>query len=132
MATYLPLPPIQVLAAADTTGFNPGNYTTAYTSSILKGLNVPYFELYHAVVQNVPPGSSGVLGLSPARPWGFTAPGQGAGSEYHLGGAGWILNPSTEFYIFWTGGTTGTAPLVTAWFRYDQDIAANRATQGLK
>lgn len=131
MATYLPLPPIQVQAALDQSGFNTGNFTTAYTTSILSGLNVPYFELYHMVVEQVPGGASGVLGLSPAYTWGFTAPGVGAGAEYHLGGAGWILRPSSEFYIWWNAAASGTPPLVTAWFRYDIDIPANRAVSRL-
>lgn len=132
MATYLPLPPVQVTAAADTSGFNPGNWTTAFTSNVLKGLNVPYFELYHAVVESVPGGASAAIGFSPRMKWGYTAPGIGGGAEYHLGAAGWILQPSTEFYFFWTATATGTPPVVTAWFRYDQDIAANRLTMGLK
>jgi hypothetical protein len=132
MATYLPLAPIQVTATPDQSGLNPGNYTCAFTSAVLRGLNVPYFELYHATVQNVPAGASAVIGFSLAMPWGFTAPGLGAGAEYHLGAAGWILTPSQEFYFFWTGGTSGTAPLVTAWFRYDQDIGANALNAGRK
>lgn len=126
MATFLPLIPITVTSTIDQTGLNTGNYTTAFTSSILKGLNVPWFELYHASVQQVPGGASSVIGFTPTKAWGFTAPGLGGGAEYHLGGAGWILNPSQEFYFFWNVGA-GSFPQVTAWFRYDIDIPANRA-----
>ena len=115
-------------AAPDQSGFNTGNWTTAYTSSILGGLNIPFFELYHAVVEDVPAGSSAVIGYSPASSWGFTAPGIGQGAEYHLAGAGWILRPSTEFYFFWSAAALGVPPMVTAWFRFDIDIPANRRT----
>jgi hypothetical protein len=131
VATYLPLLPVQVLSAPDTSGQNSGNYTTAFTSSVLSSLRVPHYELYHASVTNVPGGASAVIGFSPRTIWGFVAPGLGGGAEYHLGGSGWILNPSQEFYFFWNVGS-GPAPLVTAWFRYDQDIESNRATVGLR
>lgn len=128
LATFLPLPPIQVQAIKDQSGFNTGNWTTSFNSSVLQGLNVPVFELYHMVVQSAPAGASAVLGFSPGLSWGFTAPGVGQGSEYHLSGSGWILRPSTEFYLFWTAAATGVPPLVTAWFRFDIDVPVNRRT----
>lgn len=129
MATYLGLNPVQVTSAIDTTGLNQGNFTTAFDSSALSQLRVPYFELYHASVINAPGGASAVIGFNPNMIWGFTAPGLGGGAEYHLGGSGWLLTPSREFFFFWNVGS-GTPPVVTAWFRYDQDIESNRLTQG--
>lgn len=133
MATYLPLPSIQAVSAADRSGMNTGQLTTAFTSDVLKGLNVPYFELYHATVQSAPAGFTATIGFSPRVIWGGTAPGLGGVAEYHLGAAGWILTPSSEFYFFWTApAATTPVPIVTAWFRYDQDIAANAAAVGTK
>jgi hypothetical protein len=129
VATFVGLPPITVAAVADQSGFNTGNWTTHYTASVLKGLNVPFFELYHATVSAVPAGASATIGFGPRATWGFTAPGLGGGAEYHLGGAGWLLNPSQEFFFLWSAVASGTpVPLVTAWFRMDIDIPANAAT----
>jgi len=132
MPTYLPLPPIQVTAALDQSGFNSGKLTAGFTSAVLGDLTVPYFELYHAAVQNVPGGASAVIGFSPQATWGFTAPGVGGGAEYHLGGNGWLLTPAREFYFFFNTATASPAIIVTCWFRYDQDIQANQANQGIK
>lgn len=132
MATYVGLPPIQVTAVADQSGFNSGNWTNHFTSGNLKGLNVPVFELYHAAVTGVPGGASATIGYSPRATWGFTAPGQGGGAEYHLGGSGWLLNPALEFYFFWTAAASGTpVPVVTCWFRADIDIPANKRNLGI-
>lgn len=122
---FRPLPPIQVQSTLDQSGFNAGHYTTAFSTTVLQGLNMPYFELYHAVASSVPAGASATIGFAPGMTWGFTAPGVGGGAEYHLGGSGWILTPGREFYFFWNTGT-GTKPLVTAWFRYDPAEPANR------
>ena len=132
MPTFLPLPPLTVTAAPDTSGFNTGNLTAGFTSAVLGDLTVPYFELYHAAVQNVPGGASAVIGYSPSLAWGFTAPGVGGGAEYHLSGNGWLLTPAREFFFFFTTATATPAIIVTCWFRYDQDIQANAANQGIK
>jgi hypothetical protein len=124
--------PITVAAALDQSGFNTGNLTAAFTAAVLGDLTVPFFELYHAAVQNVPGGASAVIGFSPSQAWGFTAPGVGGGAEYHLSGNGWLLTPAREFFFFFNTATATPAIKVTCWFRYDQDIAANLANQGQK
>ena len=130
MATYLGLKPVEVIAAADQTGLNTGNWTCAFTTSVLGDLKVPYFELYHATVRGVPGGASATIQLA-RYVWGFVAPGVGGGAEYHLGGSGWLLTPSLEFYVLWNAAAAGTpVPVFTAWFRYDIDIPANRAAAG--
>jgi L-ascorbate metabolism protein UlaG (beta-lactamase superfamily) len=132
VATYLALPPLRVTAAADQSGKNPGNWTNAFTSAVLGGLHMPYVELYHATVTQAPAGASATIQDGAGNIWGFTAPGQGGGSEYHLGGSGWILTDSQEFYFFWDAAASGTPPRVCAFFRYDQDILANRQAGGIR
>ncbi len=131
MATYIGLPPVVVTATADQSGVNSGNWTNAFTSAVLGSLRMPFFELYHATVSGVPGGASAKIGLDATRLWGFTAPGVGGGAEY-APAAGWLLNPSMEFYFLWTAAATGTpVPQVTAWFRYDLDIPANKRAAGI-
>jgi hypothetical protein len=126
MATYRRLPPITLQATPDQTGANPGNWTNYFSSSVLAGMNVSYFEWIHAAVSEVPAGASAVIVQLPVDTWGATAPGVGGVSEY-APPVGMPLQPGTEFAFLWTAPATGTPiPLVTCWFRYDLDDPANR------
>lgn len=129
MTSYKTLPPLTTTAAADKSGFNPGNWTNAYDSAQLATLFVPYFELYHLAVTSAQVGSALTIQQNRNR-WGGTSIGPGGTTEYHLSGSGWLLTPSREFYILWNYAASGTPPVVTAWFRYDIDIPENRAAAG--
>lgn len=104
-------------AIADTTGMNIGNYTNAFTPDIIS-CNVPYFEIYHMVVTNVPVGARASL-LVNNKPFGFT---------YPLFGSEWnppqplLMNPTDELDFLWSIAASGQAPQVTLWLRYDPDI----------
>ena len=119
---YITLGSREVVSALDTTGQNTGNYTAWFSAQVL-GINVPYFELYHAVVTDVPSGATAQINLNAAE-WSFTAPGFG-GSEWDPSQP-LLMRPSDEIFFFWSVGT-GTAPVVTCWFRYDTSIQANVA-----
>lgn len=130
MATYLPLGPRAVTAAADTTGLNAGNLTNAFSPQVL-ALNVPYAEVYHVAVTGVPAGAVATIVVNTAK-WGFTAPGlagsvaAGAGTEVEYS-AGLLFEPGDEIDFLWSAASTATPkPLVTLWLRYDIDIPANR------
>ena len=129
MSTYLPLPPVPLTAVTiDPSGVNGSNYTNAFTSSVLGGLNMPFIELYHATVTGAPGGASARI-VTQGQEWGFTAPGVGGGSEYAPAN-GMLLQPGQEIYFYWSTGTGG-APKVTLWFRYDLDVPANADTANL-
>jgi len=119
---YITLGSRAITSSLDTTGRNPGNYTASFAAADLD-LNVPYFELYHALVTGVPDGATATIYLG-VQQWSFTAPG--------FGGSEWdpqqplLMRPGDELFFFWSTGT-GTAPLVTCWFRYDTSIRANVA-----
>lgn len=106
-----------VAAAADTTGLNTGNYTTAFTPAVL-ACNVPFYEIYHMVVANVPVGANAQIIVN-NKPYGFT---------YPLFGSEWnpaqplLMNPTDEIDFLWSIAASGQAPQVTVYLRYDPVI----------
>lgn len=107
-------------AAPDTTGLNTGNLTTAATSDLLN-IKVANYEIYHMVLQNVPPGASAKIFRNSA-PFGFTFP---------FGGSEWwgrlLMRQSDSLYFRWSVAV-GVTPLpqLTCYFRYDTDLLANK------
>ena len=120
--TYIGLGPRQVLAAADQTGLNTGNLTTAFTAQAL-GFFVSQFECYHMVVTSVPSGAMGTVYLG-ARMYGFTFP--NSGTEWDPSQP-MLINPGTELDILWNvaAASPSSLPLATAWFRYDPAVPGN-------
>lgn len=123
---YITLGSRSLISAADATGRNPGAYTGYFTSQILS-LNVPQYELYHAVVTSVPSGATASVFLNTDE-WSFTAPG--------FGGSEWdpeqplLMRPGDELFFFWSTGT-GTPPAITCWFRYDDELSVNKSYAGM-
>lgn len=119
--TYIGLGSRSLIASADTTGLNKGNYTSAFTPAVINS-NVPYFEVHHMVVENVPIGNSAQIVIN-AKSYGFTQP--FTGSEWDPAQP-INLNPSDELDFLWNIATTVTQiPQVTIWLRYDPAIPAN-------
>lgn len=108
-------------AAADETGLNTGNWTTAFTVADLP--SVAQFEIYHAVVTSVPAGASAVI-LIGGREISFTAPGVGGGSEWDPNQAPIVLD-GQEIDFLWTAAASGTPPVTTIWLRYDTTLTGN-------
>ena len=112
--SYIGLGARTVTAKADTTGFNGGNYTCSFPDSVLD-VALPYFEIYHIVVQNVPVGANAKININ-NQSWGFT---------YPLFGAEWNppqpmqLSHGDQLDFLWSIAATGQAPIVTVWLRYD-------------
>lgn len=115
---YVTLGPRPVVAKADSTGQNTGNYTAVFDQTVMS-INVPEFELYHMFI---------------------TAPtltGQSTTAQIKLNQAFWdatligqlnswdpsqpmILTPGDTISILFNVPTTNaTAPTVTCWFRYN-------------
>jgi hypothetical protein len=121
--SYYPLTQVVTTAAADQTGKNAGNLTNAFTTAIMPN-GVAWFECYHMVVTNVPPGAQAQI-LIGSKLWGF---------NYPLFGAEWdpcqpmLLQNGQEVYHLWTAADTVTpAPIVTMWLRYDPSLPGNPA-----
>lgn len=120
--SYLPLGSVTIATAADLTGMNNGNLTTAFTVSVLN-VKVAWYEVYHAVVTNVPPGGNAVVNVG-AKQYSFTQP---------FGGSEWdpsepmLLQAGQEVYFFWNLANTVTQlPVVTLWTRYDPSLPGNQ------
>lgn len=112
----------RVVSAPDLTGSNPGNLTAAFTPAVIN-INVPFFELYKMIVQNVPIGFSALCAID-NKQFSFTLPNQG--SEWDPSQP-MLMIPTNELDLFWNIPTSNTTlPVVTAWFRFDTDIPANQ------
>lgn len=123
--------PVTVLSAADQTGANQGNLTTAFTSNVL-GTMPPVFEWFRAIVDT----ATGAL-FTPApcpimlnyrKPVTFT---------YPVGGTEWDpsqpipMRDGDELFFFWQLASSVTpVPRVTCFFRYDTDNPVNRNYRG--
>ena len=118
--TYIGLGPRTTTAAKDQTGRNTGSLTNAFTANVL-GFFVNQYECYHMMVTNVPGGAAGTVYIN-ASPWGFTFPNMG--SEWDPAQP-MLLNSGMELDICWNITAGGTAPQVTAWFRYDPSVPGN-------
>jgi hypothetical protein len=131
MASYLPLGPRYLTAAADTTGLNAGNLTNAFTEAVLS-IKLAYVEAYHISITGVPAGAVAQIVWN-TKTWGFTAPGlagsaaSGAGSEVDYPSGGLILAPGDEVDFLWSVSSSMTPkPTVTLWLRYDSTLPANQ------
>jgi hypothetical protein len=115
--SYIPLGSRAVTAALDTTGLNTGNYSNSFTPAVMN-TNVSYYEVYHMVVTNVPGGAQATIYIN-NKVYGFCFP--NAGSEWNPAQP-IELNPADEIDFCWNLAASGTAPLVTAYLRYDPSI----------
>ena len=118
---YVGLGSRRVVSSLDRTGLNPGNYTAAFTPDVLV-INVPYFELYKMIVENVPIGFSATCVIDNKK-FSFTLPNQG--SEWDPSQP-MLMIPSNELDLLWNIPVpNATIPIVTAWFRFDDSIPRN-------
>jgi hypothetical protein len=119
---YIGLGSRRVVAAPDLTGLNPGNFTCAFTPAIIN-VNVPYFEVYKMIVENVPIGFSATCVID-TKHFSFTLPNQG--SEWDPSQP-MLLIPANELDLLWNIPTSNTTvPICTAWFRFDTSVTANQ------
>jgi hypothetical protein len=115
--SYIGLGSRTVTAALDTTGLNAGNYTNAFTPAVIN-TNVPYTEVYHMVATSVPGGAQATIYIN-NKFYGFCYP--NVGSEWNPAQP-ILLNPADEIDFCWSIAASGTAPMVTAYLRYDPSI----------
>lgn len=122
MTRYMPLPPIPVVAAADTTGQNSGNWTNAFTVAVLPQVNV--FEIWHMTVKSAPVAATAKIIIHNAL-FSVVTTGLDGTNEWDPQQAA-ILKPGDEMDFLWKVATSVTpAPIVTIWTRYDADLPAN-------
>lgn len=116
MADYSRLPPLSVVAAADTTGKNPGNWTITVDLSTLT--NLTEYECYHASIDG--PVGFGVAWYINNKQWSHTS--QGWQNEWDPSEPALLRNSDT-LYLYWAAPTTAVpVPTATFWFRYDVNL----------
>jgi hypothetical protein len=119
---YVGLGSRRVVAALDQTGLNTGNLTSAFTPAVIN-INVPYYEVYKMIVENVPIGFSATCVID-TKHFSFTLPNQG--SEWDPAQP-MLMIPSNELDLLWNIPVANpTVPIVTAWFRFDTSVTANQ------
>lgn len=104
-------------AAKDTTGDNPGNWTTMFSAADI-GVKVPWFELYRAVAESVQPGTIAkvLIGTQPISAVQLSEVGEWDPAQVPL------LQPGQELRIYWNvPATSAVPPRITIWLRYDYD-----------
>lgn len=107
-----------VIATADTTGLNTGNYTNAFSPAVIN-VNVPYFEIYHMVVTGAITTPQATIYIN-NKTYGFCYP--NIGSEWNPAQP-ILLNPSDEIDFCWNLAAGGTgAPTVSIYLRYDPTL----------
>jgi hypothetical protein len=113
--SYVTLGAVSAAGAADTTGFNAGNWTVQFTPQII-GINVPHFECYKLVVT----GASATATFNV-----YVNTNQWDTAIYAVNNS-WdpqqplLLRPGDTLYFYYsTAASDGHQPLITAWFRYD-------------
>lgn len=120
--SYIPLGSRDTEAAADDTGWNPGNLTAKFSAETLN-MRMPFFELYHMALTDVPSNTTirvyqgsrlyTVAQLDTIGDWDPSQP--------------MLLSPGTEVYVLFNVLAAVTpAPIVTAWFRYDPMLPNNQ------
>lgn len=119
--SYVGLGRKKVIAAADQTGLNPGNWTNVFDRGVLKA-NVAEFECYHMSVINVP--RTSILTVYVQK--------DVFSSALLIGNAEWDpaqplpLTPDDDVYLCWNQPATGTPPTAWMWLRYDPAIQPAR------
>ena len=113
----VPLGPRPVVAAADTTGRNTGNYTAVFDGQIM-GIQNPVFEMYHLFL--TAPALSGQSTIADVALngyfWDTTLIGQRNSWDPSQP---LLMTPGDTLYIFFNFPTSNaTKPTATAWFRY--------------
>ena len=124
---YQPLAPRTTTATLDQSGRNAGNWTNSFTGDVINQ-RVPIFECYHIAVQNAPGAASATIYINQ---WfySFTAPGSGGGTEWDPAQP-MLLQTGYDVYVFWNAAASGTAPVVTMWFRFDNEMSVNQLARG--
>lgn len=112
MVTLGPRGPIT--GVADSTGFNKGNWTIAFTPAILQ-VNVPQFEVYKMVVAGAANTTFNVF--VEAKQWDVGIYGQQNSWDPMQP---LIMRPGETLYFMYSDPVTdGTPPTCTVWVRYD-------------
>lgn len=125
---YIPIGPRPLVATADTTSRNRGNYTNWFNPQVLS-TQIPYIEIYHVLFTAAPLLASVNIYIN-TNQWSFAAAGIGGGSEWDPVSP-MLLRPGDEVFFFWAVPVIGNPPpSVTCWLRYDPTLQPNKPYAG--
>lgn len=114
----VPLGARPVVAAADTTGRNTGNYTAVFDGAVL-GIQHPVFEMYHLYLTAPTLNGQSTIAdvLLNLNFWDTTLIGQRNSWDPSQP---LLMTPGDTLYLFFNVPTSNTTkPTATAWFRYN-------------
>lgn len=119
--SYKPLPPVVKVSGADTTGQNPGNWTTQFAVQDLP--RVAVFEIWHMIVSDTPVAATASI-LIHNKQFSTVTTGLN-GNEWDPSTPALVSN-GDEINFLWQVATSVTpAPQVTLWLRYDPELSGN-------
>jgi hypothetical protein len=111
---YKGLPPVSVVAAADTTGENTGNYTAIIDTTTMVSY-LTQFELYKMTIDG--PVGFGLQVYFDNKKWSHTS--QGWQNEWDPQQPALLNSGEVIYFYFQAPDTLTPVPTVTAWFRHD-------------
>lgn len=112
---YITLGSRTAKGAADTTGFNKGNWTVVFDSNLIN-VNQPFFECYKIVVTGASSSATFNVYVNTAQ-WD---------TAIYATNNSWdpvqplLMRPGDTLYFYYSSASSdGAQPVVVAWFRYD-------------
>lgn len=115
---YFPLGGRPAVAAADTTGLNPGNWTAMLDNKAI-GISRSVFEMYHLYITSPTLATTSTTASVRLNllPWDITLIGQANSWDP---AQPLLMTPGDTLYVLFNVPTSTTpAPTITAWFRYE-------------
>lgn len=125
MPSYVTLGSRQLTGVADTTGNNSGNWTVSFTPDIIN-VNVPYFEIWHIVVN----GAAGSSFNSYIDAHQFDTNQVGFQNSWDPAQP-ILMRPGETLYFYYSDPITdNTPPSITIWLRFDFELPVNQRNAG--
>lgn len=107
--------------AKDSTGFNTGNWTVAFTPAVLAvSTQIPEFEIYKLILKGAAQTATFDVYID-AGHWDTNV--YAAQNSWEPAGGNLIMNAGQTLYLYYsTVSTDGNQPVVTAWLRHEVSL----------
>ena len=120
---YEPLGWRSAQGAADTTGFNKGNWTVSFTPQVMAlSTQIPVFEVYKLILTGAAQTASFDIYIDTGH-WDTNV--YAAQNSWEPAGGNLLLTAGQTLYLYYNSlSTDGNKPKVTAWLRYDKALTS--------